>query len=216
MYTPRQFREERREVLLAAMRDIQLASFVTAAPHGMEATHAPVVVREEGGQILLESHVARPNTHWQAADGKAPSMAIFQGPQTYVHPGWYASKKEHGKVVPTWNYVVVHAHGTLSTMDTEEELLAHLRSLTDQNEHGRAQPWSIDDAPADFIQNMAKAIVGIRLTVERIEGSWKLIQHKPEADRHGVIEGLVGESAQNAHSIAALMRAAEAARESAK
>ena len=133
-----------------------------------------------------------------------------------MHPGWYASKKEHGKVVPTWNYVVVHAHGTLSTMETEEELLTHLRSLTDQNENGRAQPWSVDDAPADFIQGMMKAIVGIRFKVERLEGSWKLIQHKPEADRHGVVEGLAGESAENAHSIAALMRAAEAARESAK
>jgi transcriptional regulator len=216
MYVPKQFREERREVLIAAMRDIRLCTLVTARAGGIEATHVPVVLSDDGGRLTLECHVARGNAHWRAAAGASETLAIFQGPHAYVSPSWYASKKEHGKVVPTWNYVVVHAHGTLSTMDTGEEHLAHLRSLTVQNEHGRAQPWSIDDAPEDFIRNMTKAIVGIRLKVERIEGSWKLIQHKPEADRHGVVEGLAGEKTGNAHSIAALMRAAEAARESAK
>jgi transcriptional regulator len=110
MYVPQQFREERRDVLVTAMRDIQLAAIVTQDADGPCATHAPVVLREEGEELLLEFHVARQNPHWQLAGQK--TLAIFQGPQAYIHPGWYRSKAEHGRVVPTWTYVMVHAHGT--------------------------------------------------------------------------------------------------------
>ena len=210
MYVPSQFRENRREVLVAAMRDIQLAAVVTPAADGLHATHVPVVVCEDGEQLVLETHVARGNMHWKLAG--APSIAIFQGPQAYIHPGWYESKKEHGRVVPTWTYVVVHAHGVLSTFDAEDELLAHVTRLTSQNEQPREQPWAVTDAPEKYIQGMTRAIVGLRLTVDRLEGGWKLNQHKSESDRAGVMAGLAGQHDQDSRSISALMGALDSAR----
>ncbi len=210
MYIPQQFREERRDVLVTAMRDIQFAAIVTPGPDGLCATHAPVVVREEGDRLLLEFHVARGNPHWQLAG--AQSMVIFQGPQAYIHPGWYASKAEHGRVVPTWTYVMVHAHGRLETIETPAELLAHLVALTDRNEAGRTVPWAVSDAPEKYIDGMTRAIVGLRVTVERLEGSWKLNQHKSDGDRRGVQSGLATEADENSQSISTLMRDLEQAR----
>ena len=210
MYVPQQFREERRDVLVAAMRDIQLAAIVTQDADGPCATHAPVVVREEGNDLLLEFHVARQNPHWQLAGQK--SLAIFQGPQAYIHPGWYRSKAEHGRVVPTWTYVMVHAHGTLAAMEGETELLSHLSQLTDRNETGREQPWAVSDAPEKYIHGMTRAIVGLRMKVERLEGSWKLNQHKSDGDRAGVQSGLAAEADTNARAISALMRGLESGR----
>ena len=210
MYVPQQFREERRDVLAAAMRDIQLAAIVTQDADGPCATHAPVVVREEGDDLLLEFHVARQNPHWQLAGQK--SLAIFQRPQAYIHPGWYRSKAEHGRVVPTWTYVMVHAHGTLAAMESEAELLAHLNQLTSRNEAGREEPWAVSDAPEKYIQGMTRAIVGLRMKVERLEGSWKLNQHKSDGDRTGVQAGLAAETDTDAQAISALMRGLESGR----
>ena len=207
MYAPHQFREERRDILVAAMRDIQLAAVVTSGSDGLVATHVPVVVREQADDLVLEFHVARQNPHWQLAG--ANSLMIFQGPQAYIHPGWYESKAEHGRVVPTWTYVMVHAHGLLEAMQTEGELLSHLNQLTDQNEARREKPWSVQDAPEKYIHGMTRAIVGLRMTVQKLEGSWKLNQHKNEADRTGVISGLSVESDPQANSISALMRGLE-------
>ena len=207
MYAPHQFREERRDILVAAMRDIQLAAVVTSGPDGLVATHVPVVVREQADDLVLEFHVARQNPHWQLAG--ANSLMIFQGPQAYIHPGWYESKAEHGRVVPTWTYVMVHAHGLLEAMRTEGELLSHLNQLTDQNEARREKPWAVQDAPEKYIHGMTRAIVGLRMTVQKLEGSWKLNQHKNEADRTGVISGLSVESDPQANSISALMRGLE-------
>ena len=207
MYVPHQFREERRDVLVAAMRDIQLAAIVTQDADGPCATHAPVVVREEENELLLEFHVARQNPHWRRAGQK--SLVIFQGPHAYIHPGWYAGKAEHGRVVPTWTYVMVHAHGTLEAMESDAELLAHLGQLTDRNEAEREQPWAVSDAPEKYIQGMARAIVGLRMRVDSLEGSWKLNQHKSGADRAGVQSGLSNETDPDAQAISALMRGLE-------
>ena len=207
MYAPHQFREERRDILVAAMREIQLAAVVTSGPDGLVATHVPVVVREQADDLVLEFHVARQNPHWQLAG--ANSLMIFQGPQAYIHPGWYESKAEHGRVVPTWTYVMVHAHGLLEAMQTEDELLAHLNQLTDQNEARREKPWAVQDAPEKYIHGMTRAIVGLRMSVQKLEGSWKLNQHKNEADRMGVMSGLSAEPDQQANSVSALMRGLE-------
>ena len=207
MYAPHQFREERRDILIAAMRDIQLAAVVTSGPDGLVATHVPVVVREQADDLVLEFHVARQNPHWQLAG--ANSLMIFQGPQAYIHPGWYESKAEHGRVVPTWTYVMVHAHGLLEAMQTEGELLSHLNQLTEQNEARREKPWAVQDAPEKYIHGMTRAIVGLRMTVQKLEGSWKLNQHKNEADRTGVISGLSAEPDPQANSVSALMRGLE-------
>lgn len=206
MYAPNQFREERRDVLVAAIRDIQFGVLVSPDADGLQATHLPVVVREDGEQAFIEFHVARANPHWKSIGGK--SLMIFQGPSAYIHPGWYASKPEHGRVVPTWTYVVVHAHGKLETFENDE-LLAHVTKLTSQNEAMREKPWAVSDAPSKYVEGMTRAIVGMRMTVERLEGSWKLNQHKSDGDRAGVMSGLADEANPDARSIADLMQTLE-------
>lgn len=210
MYAPAQFREERRDVLVAAMRDIQLAAIVSAADGDFVATHVPVVVREDGARLLLETHVSRQNDHWKRAGTRA--LAIFQGPQAYVHPGWYESKRQHGKVVPTWTYVMIHARGMLECFDGEAELIEHVSRLTNRNEALREQPWAVSDAPERYIQTMIRGIVGLRLLVETLDGSWKLNQHKSDEDRAGVMDGLGQEADETARKVSELMRARETER----
>jgi transcriptional regulator len=212
MYTPPQFREDRPEILAAAIRDIQLAAIVTAGPSGLEVSHAPMVLKEEGEGFVLEAHLARANGHWRALGEGAPAVAIFGGPQAYVSPSWYPSKREHGKVVPTWNYVAVHAHGRMEAVTDAAWLRAHLDDLTAANEAGRPRAWAVSDAPAEFVSKLSSAIVGLRMPVERLEGSWKMIQHRPEGDRHGTIEGLSADGHGPAREVAAVMRALEDAR----
>ncbi len=210
MYVPRQFREERPEVLADAVRDIGFAALVTPGPDGLHVSHVPMVLKEgEAGAWTLETHVARPNPHWNRA-GAGASVAIFQGPQSYVSPSWYATKREHGKVVPTWNYIAVHAHGALEAVEDQGWLLAHLNDLTRANEAGREHPWEVADAPEDFVHGLTRAIVGLRLQVVRIEGAWKMIQHRSEGDRLGTIAGL--EAEPRGKGVARAMRDLEAAR----
>lgn len=211
MYVPRQFREERPEVLALAVRRIQFATLVTPGPDGLQVSHVPMVLKEaEDGAWTLETHVARPNPHWKLAGTDAASVAVFQGPQAYVSPSWYATKREHGKVVPTWNYIAVHAHGRLEAVEGEAWLLAHLDDLTDANEAGRERPWAVADAPGDFVHGLVRAIVGLRLRVERRDGAWKMIQHRSEGDRAGTIGGL--EAEPHGRAVAEVMRELEASR----
>ena len=211
MYVSKQFREERAEVLARAVRSIQLASLVTAGPNGLQVSHVPMVLKEaEDGAWTLESHVARPNPHWRLAAAETVSVAVFQGPQAYVSPSWYATKREHGKVVPTWNYIAVHAHGRLEAVEGQAWLLAHLNDLTSVNEAMREHPWKVSDAPAGFVHGLTQAIVGLRLSVSRVEGAWKMIQHRSEGDRLGTIGGL--EAEPHGQAVAEVMRGLEAAR----
>ena len=210
MYIPNQFRETRRQVLIEAMRQIRLAGLVTADGETYHATHVPVLVREDEGRLTLEAHVARPNPHWTVLQQPRPSLATFQGPHAYVSPSFYASKLLHGRVVPTWNYVIVEARGTLEAVTDETWLLAHLDGLTTSAEIGRPEPWATADAPGDFIRNLSRAIVGLRFTVETLEGSWKLIQHKPEADRRGTIDGFAASPRAADREITARMAEREA------
>lgn len=213
MYVPVQFREERNDVLIEAMRSIQLATLVTFSGGDYHASHVPMVLRQEGESLMLDMHVAKPNPHWTlASESRVPSIAIFQGPQAYVSPSWYPAKKEHGKVVPTWNYIAVHAHGTLEAVTDGEWLAAHLNDLTDHNERSREHPWKVSDAPEDYIRNLSRAIVGLRLHVERIEGSWKMIQHRSEGDRVGTIEGLRASPSSADHAVAEVMQRLDEAR----
>jgi transcriptional regulator len=193
MYNPAPFVEERTEVLHAFLRQNPLATIVTNGAEGPEATHAPVILHPEtGAQGVLRCHFARANKHWQSLDS-APVLLVFQGPDHYVSPSWYPSKQEHGKVVPTWNYVAVHVRGRGRVFEDSEELVAHVRDLTALQERNFELPWSVDDAPADYIQNMARGIVGVEITIESIEGKWKMSQNRPPADRRGVVAGLVAE-----------------------
>ncbi len=191
MYTPALFAEDQIEVLHAFIRQHPLAALVTCDSNGLQATHVPVVLHPELGTAgVLRCHVARANGQWKAVESSVSVLAIFQGPEHYITPSWYPSRKEHGKVVPTWNYVAVHVRGRAKLFEGSDDLLQHLRELTNQNEKGFDKPWSVEDAPTDYIAALTKVIVGIEISIESIEGKWKASQNRPEADRKGVIAGL--------------------------
>ena len=199
-------------MLARAIRDIQFALLVTAVDGAYHASHIPMVLKHADGALTLEGHVARSNRHWTVLASKPASLAVFQGPQAYVSPSWYETKRQHGKVVPTWNYVVVHAHGPLEIVEEQDWLLAHLGDLVAANESSREQPWAISDAPADFVDAMTRAIVGLRLTVRRLEGKWKMSQNRSQADRLGTMAGLSVSADPEDQAVAAIMRALEGER----
>ena len=187
MYNPASFHETRPEVLAAAIAGHPLATLVTAGAGGLAASHIPLLYAPtEGGAGVLRGHMARANAHWRDAVPPCAALAIFSGPRHYVSPTWYPSKEVDGKVVPTWNYVVVHVHGTLAIHDDPRWLLENVTALTDQHEASNPAPWHVSDAPPDYIQNLLKAIVGVELTITRWEGKWKLSQNRPQPDREAV------------------------------
>jgi transcriptional regulator len=163
------------------------ADLVTSGPAGMEATTLPFLYDRE--RAVLRGHFARNNDHWRHVDG-VEALVIVRGPSSYVTPSWYASKAEHGRVVPTWNYVVAHVHGTATVHDDTDWLARLVRQLTDHHEARRPTPWSVDDAPARFIEGQLRAIVGVEVAIRRIDAKFKLSQNRPAADIDGVVAGL--------------------------
>lgn len=198
------YQESDEAQLVDALREIQFATLVTHMPDRLECSHVPMFAKETKDGLVLEGHVARKNEHWRCASA-GPSIAIFQGPQAYISPGWYPSKQEHGKVVPTWNYLVVHAHGILEAVDDRDFLLAHINDLTKRNEGNRAEPWGIDDAPGDYIPKLTRGIVGLRLKVSRLDGASKMGQNRTDADRKGAVAGLSDENDFGAAAVAEKM-----------
>ncbi len=193
MYTPPAFRDDDRDSIHATIRAARLATLVTATAEGLVATPLPLMIEPaEGEHGTLYGHVARANPQWRLAPIGA-AMAVFMGPDAYVTPSWYASKREHGKVVPTWNYVAVHAYGPAEFFEDADRLLDVVTRLTRHHEAQRAEAWAVSDAPAPFIASQLKGIVGVRLPITRLEGKRKLSQNRSEADRAGVAAGL-GES----------------------
>ena len=209
MYTPPHFQERRPAVIAEAIRSIRLATLITATQDDYQASPVPMVLKQDGDVFALETHVARPNPHWTVLDVPRPSIAVFQGPHAYVSPSFYPSKREHGRVVPTWNYIAVHAHGLLERVDDAAWLAAHLQDLTVENEADRAHPWHITDAPAAFIGTLSRTIVGLRFRVGRFEASWKMAQHKGEADRGGVMAGLSASTSDADRAVGAVMSTLE-------
>ena len=194
MYVPRHFAEDRIEVLHAAIREAGLATLVTSGAGELGVSHIPMLLEPEPGPLgRLVGHVARANSQWTSTPDGSAALAILLGPEGYVSPSWYASKRETGRVVPTWDYVAVHAHGTVRFFHERERLLAVVARLTDRHEHARAAPWKVGDAPPDYLDGLLKGIVGVELTITRLEGQWKASQNKSEADRRGVEEGLRAE-----------------------
>lgn len=198
MYNPSHFNNsDDRAALLALMRAHPLGALVTHGPEGLDANHLPFEVDEAAG--VLRAHVARANPLWQQvpASGGMPAMVIFRGQAGYISPNWYPSKHDTHRQVPTWNYQVVHVHGQLTVMDQERFVRGLVARLTREHEKrsNQAKPWMMGDAPADYIDQMLAAIVGIEVTLERLEGKFKLSQNKDERDRLGAAEGLaaVGE-----------------------
>jgi transcriptional regulator len=190
VYTPPAFRDDDLTSIHATMRAARLSNLVTATSEGLIATPLPFVLDEtEGEHGVLYGHVAKANPQWKATPiGEA--MAIFMGPDAYITPSWYATKRETGKVVPTWNYVAVHAYGPVEFFDDPDRLLDAVTWLTNLYERARAAPWSVSDAPAEFIAAQLRGIVGVRLPITRLEGKRKMSQNRNAADRSGVAAGL--------------------------
>jgi transcriptional regulator len=192
MYNPSHFEETDPAVLHALVRAHPLSTWVVAAPDGeLLVNHVPFMLDSSQGEHgTLIGHVARANPVWRAlAEGRS-SVVVFQGPEAYITPSWYASKARHGKVVPTWNYAVVHVHGVPRAIEDSDALLALVTRLTQTHESARPAPWQVADAPADYIAQMLGAIVGIEIPLQRWEGKWKVSQNRDAADRAGVAVGL--------------------------
>jgi transcriptional regulator len=211
MYNPASFAETRVDVLHAFIRAHPLGVLVTNGPDGPEATHLPLFLDAPAG--LLRCHMARANPHWQRLQSGARVLAIFSGADHYITPNWYLSKREHGKVVPTWNYATVHASGAARLIEDAPSLLRHLNELTDSHEAGFTERWSVADAPPDYIEGMAKAIVGIEIAVDRLEGKWKVSQNRPAADQESVIAGLEALGTHPGREMADVMRARRSGRQ---
>jgi transcriptional regulator len=192
MYLPPHFTEHRIDVLHDTIRRAGLATLVSLTADGLIASHVPLLLEPDPAPYgTLIGHLARPNPQGRGAIGEA--LAIFQGLDGYITPSYYATKQETGKVVPTWNYIAIHAYGTLSFIDDPAELLDLVTRLTDRHEAPRARPWAVSDAPGDFVQGMLRGIVGFRLPITRLEGKVKMSQNRPEADRAGVVAGLAAD-----------------------
>ena len=191
MYNPAHFKEEDPQALHELMAQYPLATLVTLGAQGLAATHQPLLHDcRAGGFGVLRGHMAKANPQWSNLSQDAQALAIFTGPQHYISPNWYPSKAEHGKVVPTWNYVVVHARGPLRVIRDPAWLKRNVSELTAAHEAAFPNPWTPEAAPEGFVDNMVNAIVGIEMTVESLEGKWKASQNRPEADRLGVIAAL--------------------------
>lgn len=205
MYVPPAFREDDLAALHATMRETRLANFVTATDEGLVATPLPLfLVPEEGPCGTLYGHLARANPQWKLPM-RGDAMALFMGPDAYVSPSWYPSKREHGKVVPTWNYVAVHAYGPAEFFEDADRLLGIVTRLTDLHERPRADPWAVTDAPPSFIRAQLKGIVGLRLPITRLEGKRKMSQNRSAADRAGVAAGLAASDRPSERAAAALI-----------
>ena len=206
MYIPKSFAQDDPAALHALIRTHPFGALVVPSPSGLEVNHVPFVLHDEPGPAgRLQAHVARGNPVWRALESAAEVVVIFQGPDHYISPSWYPSKQETGgKVVPTWNYAVVHAHGPARAVDDRAWLERHLAELVETHEAGRDPAWHIADAPADFIEKMVGAVVGIEIPIRRLVGKWKLNQNRSDADRASVVLAL---EASGAVEMAAEMRA---------
>ena len=188
LYTPDAFREHDLARQHQLICDYPLGLLISARGDELRATPLPFALDATRGPLgTLDAHLARANDHWRDLDG-TPVLVVFQGPNTYISPGWYPSKAEHGKAVPTWNYVTVQAHGVARIVDDEVWLRRHVERLTDAHEAGREDRWRVDDAPADYVAGMLKAIVGIEIEIRSLDGKWKVSQNRTLSDRQGVVD----------------------------
>jgi len=206
MYVPRHFEESRPEILHALIRAHPLGALVSVGADGLDANHIPFLLKEGANGAVLHAHVARANPVWRTLESHPRVLVIFQGMEAFITPSWYATKKETGKMVPTWNYAVVHAHGSVRLHPEPDWLRRHVGELTDSQEAGRTEPWKVEDAPADFIDKLVGAIVGLEIAVERLAGKWKLSQNQVLRDREGVVAGLAGESRDDARAMSDWIR----------
>jgi len=190
MYQPDHFLVSDLPKMHALMRARPLATLVSAGSLGLYATHLPTVLKDDGPYGIIECHLARANPHWKDLAEGTEALMIFQGPEGYITPNWYPSKADHGKVVPTWNYAVVHAYGRPEVMEDKNWLRRHVTELTAQQETNEVKPWAPSDAPESFVEVMLRGIVGFRFAFTQLEGKWKMSQNRQATDRNGVVRGL--------------------------
>jgi transcriptional regulator len=207
MYCPAHFQEDRPAELLRLITQFPLATIVRHGPDGLTADHVPLLLQATpGGAGKLVGHIARHNPLWQVPSDQE-LLVVFQGPSTYISPNWYATKHEAGKVVPTWNYAVVHAHCSLHAIHDPEQVRQLVTQLTDQHEASQAHPWHVADAPRDYIDKLLANIVGIELRVHRMQGKWKVSQNQPSQNQQSVVQGLLSEGADAQAQMASLVQA---------
>ncbi|MCQ4286569.1 FMN-binding negative transcriptional regulator [Pseudomonas stutzeri] len=205
MYLPAAFRQDDLTELHAQIQANPFALLASTGSGGMQASHLPLLLEPEEGEFgTLYGHFARANPHWRELH-VAEALAVFSGPDAYVSPNWYPSKAEHGKVVPTWNYIAVHARGPVELIEEPERLLQIVSRLSDRHEAARPQPWAVSDAPRDYLDGMLRAIVGFALPIRRLEGKWKLSQNRSAADQAGVRDGLAASPHPREQALAAHM-----------
>jgi transcriptional regulator len=190
MYRPEHHRVDNFSLMHALMRARPFVALVSESAEGLYATHLPTVLKDDGPYGVVEFHLARASPHWKYLAERNEVLMIFQGPEGYITPNWYPSKAEHAKVVPTWNYAVVHAYGRPEVMQDTDWLRRHVAELTAQQERSEVKPWALTDAPETFIQVMLRGIIGFRLAITRLEGKWKMSQNREMKDRDGVVRGL--------------------------
>lgn len=213
MYLPAHFNESRVEVLHQMMRARPLATLVAVCESGLVANHIPVETLSDPPPYgLIRGHIARANPLWRNYRPESEALAIFQGPQAYISPSFYPLKKQTGEVVPTWDYAVVHARGTLKFIQDAGWLREFVSGLTNSHEAPRQMPWKIDDAPPPYIEKMLSLIVGFEFSVVGLSGKWKLSQNHPESNRLGVAQGLSGAAEAEPREVGAMLTALEAER----
>lgn len=190
MYIPKALRNENLNEQIELMNQYPLATLITQHSDGVQANHIPIKVVQEGEQVWLTGHLARGNPMWKTHLSETPALAVFMGPNTYISPSFYPSKRVDGRAVPTWNYAAVHARGQLEFIQDEHWLLDQVTQQTNEQEAHLDNPWQVNDAPAEYLDKMLKAIVGFRIRVTNLQGKWKVSQNQPEANQAGVIAGL--------------------------
>jgi transcriptional regulator len=209
VYVPEHYRLDDASQALSVMRANPFATLVSHGADGLVATHMPTLVLQDGDAFTVECHLARPNPQWKrlAANPGTEALLIFGGPHAYIRPGWYPSKAENGKVVPTWNYAAVHVYGRTDIIQHGDWLLRHVTALTAQQESVYQLPWKPGDAPEQFIAALIRAIVGIRFSVTRLEAKAKLGQNRDARDALGAADGLAARAEGMDLAVAEMMRA---------
>ena len=208
MYVPHHFKEEDQSQLLQYIREYSFGTLIISDGEGLEANHIPFYLSSSSDdtQAQLQCHLARSNPTWQRIQSGAHILVVFQGPNAYVSPSWYVTKAESGRVVPTWNYLAVHVQGTARVIQDSAWLRQHLGQLTERHESNLPDPWSVDDAPTEFIDRLEKAIVGIEISIDVMTGKLKASQNQPESNRQGVRSALIAKSDSTSQAMAELMK----------
>lgn len=207
MHIPKQFQQNDMAQLEGLIRDYPFATLITCSSSGIDANHLPVLFTEVRGKKVLQSHIAKANPLWNKVDDNSEVLVIFNGPNCYISPNHYPTKKETGRAVPTWNYVVVHVNGVMSYRRDKDWLMSMMDRLTQQHESGQDTPWSMNDAPQNYIHKMLSAIVGVEIEITSMSAQWKLSQNQPEKNKLGVIAGLSSEREGQYRKIAQLVKA---------